>query len=166
MTYKAGTWNVVCAVCGFDKNSDEVKQRWDGPYVCTDTCWEPRHVLDFFTPPPPEKQIPWSQNVDEDYRITPTTTQAFGVATLDASLTDTIFQITPGAIISVRLPSANDDAFREASVVYIVYNTGTVTSLVVDTPVTGAIDNRTAILAGGSGRFRSIPAHNLWIREG
>jgi hypothetical protein len=32
--YKAGTWNVICDVCGVQFKSDQVRKRWDGLIVC------------------------------------------------------------------------------------------------------------------------------------
>lgn len=63
--YKHGTHNANCAVCGFDYKADELKLRWDGLYVC-EQDWEPRHILDFFRGPKPEKQIDWAQRNPED----------------------------------------------------------------------------------------------------
>ncbi len=34
-TYKAGSWNAICDVCGFKFKSDEIKKRWDGLMVCS-----------------------------------------------------------------------------------------------------------------------------------
>lgn len=44
---KWGTNNVLCDVCGFKKKSDQVRKNWKGLFVCTDSCWEPRHPQDF-----------------------------------------------------------------------------------------------------------------------
>jgi len=41
------SWNVICPVCGFKHKGQNMKKRWDGPWVCKD-CWEPRHPLDFY----------------------------------------------------------------------------------------------------------------------
>lgn len=59
--WKAGTWNAVCAVCGFQFKADELKDRWDGVRVCTQD-WEPRNILDFFKVKEDRSQtVPWSQ---------------------------------------------------------------------------------------------------------
>lgn len=42
-----GAWNVICDSCGFKKKSFEVRKRWDGLYVCADTCWETDHPQKF-----------------------------------------------------------------------------------------------------------------------
>ncbi len=44
--YKKGEYNCVCEVCGFQYKSGEMKERWDGLFVCKPD-WEPRHPLDF-----------------------------------------------------------------------------------------------------------------------
>jgi hypothetical protein len=44
--YKAGTWNVICQVCGKQVKSDAIIKRWDGVLVCKED-YEPRHILDF-----------------------------------------------------------------------------------------------------------------------
>lgn len=59
--WKSGTWNAVCAVCGFQYKADQLRKRWDGFYVC-EQDWEPRHVLDFFKVKEDKSQsVPWSQ---------------------------------------------------------------------------------------------------------
>lgn len=40
--YKAGTWNCICDVCGFQFKSDELQKRWDGLIVCKND-FETRH---------------------------------------------------------------------------------------------------------------------------
>ena len=49
-TYKHGTHNELCDVCGFKYKADELKDRWDGLRVCK-YDWEPRHPSDFFRAP-------------------------------------------------------------------------------------------------------------------
>lgn len=42
-------YNVICKVCGWKLKAADARRRWDGlEPVCPDTCWEPRHSLDFF----------------------------------------------------------------------------------------------------------------------
>lgn len=57
--YKAGCWNVICAVCGVQYKSDEIKKRWDGQLVCKDD-WEPRHSLDFLRATTERGTVPFS----------------------------------------------------------------------------------------------------------
>lgn len=59
--YKSGTWNCLCDACGFKRKSDELRKRWDGYMVCADTCWEPRHPLDFIRSGAERVGVPWSR---------------------------------------------------------------------------------------------------------
>lgn len=47
MAYISGQWNVHCPVCGFKKKSGQMRQRWDGVFVCRDD-WEQRHPSDVY----------------------------------------------------------------------------------------------------------------------
>ena len=58
--YKAGVWNVVCDVCGFEFKSDELIKRWDGLMVCKQD-WEPRHPQDLLRVPRENPSVPWSR---------------------------------------------------------------------------------------------------------
>lgn len=51
MSYKSGDYLVICDRCGFERYASECKMTWDGWFVCTDTCWEPKHEQ--FNPPKP-----------------------------------------------------------------------------------------------------------------
>ncbi len=42
-----GTYKAICDSCGFLRNSTEMQMRWDGFFVCSATCWEPRQPQDF-----------------------------------------------------------------------------------------------------------------------
>lgn len=44
--YKPGQWKMVCDVCGFEFLSGQMKQRWDGPWVCNQD-FETRHPQEF-----------------------------------------------------------------------------------------------------------------------
>lgn len=61
---KRGIWQVTCAVCGFDFDSDRVKKRWDGVYVCEED-WEPRNILDFFKVRKEDLTVPFVQKVED-----------------------------------------------------------------------------------------------------
>lgn len=58
--YKKGDWNAICAVCGFQRKSSEMKLRWDGVYVCRQD-WEIRQPQDFVRGMPEEEPLPWTQ---------------------------------------------------------------------------------------------------------
>ena len=56
MGYKPGNYKVICDRCGFERYASDCKMTWNNLFVCTDTCWEPKHEQ--FNPPKPlgEKQ--------------------------------------------------------------------------------------------------------------
>jgi hypothetical protein len=56
MSYKPGDYLVICDRCGFQRYASECRMTWDNWFVCSDTCWEPKHEQ--FKPPKPlgEKQ--------------------------------------------------------------------------------------------------------------
>lgn len=45
--YSSGSWNATCDQCGRGFKFDQLQLRWDGAWVCRDTCWEPRQPQDF-----------------------------------------------------------------------------------------------------------------------
>lgn len=93
MTYfKAGTWNVVCQVCGFQHKSDEIRKRWDGLLVCKDD-WEPRHSLDFIKTRPERAGVPYSAPEPTDVFVGvscpfPTAGGMADVGTADCAIAD------------------------------------------------------------------------------
>ena len=64
MTWKRGSWNAVCDVCGFEFKSDKLKLRWDKLRVCS-ADWETRHPMDFLRPVK-ESIIPWARPEPEE----------------------------------------------------------------------------------------------------
>lgn len=42
-----GQYNFVCDLCGRKRKASEGRLTWDNFFVCTDTCWQPRHPQDF-----------------------------------------------------------------------------------------------------------------------
>ncbi len=57
-------YRALCDVCGFKKWNYELRRRWDGFMVCADTCWEPRHILDFYRPRNDAHTLPWTRPDD------------------------------------------------------------------------------------------------------
>lgn len=55
-TYKKGSWNVICDVCGFKYKKEEVRLRWDGLVVCKED-WESRHPSDFYRSTPDRQSV-------------------------------------------------------------------------------------------------------------
>lgn len=56
--FHKGSWNAVCDRCGFKFKSHELKQTWDGFYVCEDD-FELRHPLDFIRSRIDNQTVPW-----------------------------------------------------------------------------------------------------------
>lgn len=59
MNFKAGTWNVICPVCGFQYKSDQMKLRWDGQWVC-ESDWETKHPQELVRLLSKEKSVPFA----------------------------------------------------------------------------------------------------------
>jgi hypothetical protein len=57
--YKHGSWNILCAVCGVQFKSDEIRKRWDGLLVCKND-YEDRNILDFTRVKPEMGSVPYS----------------------------------------------------------------------------------------------------------
>lgn len=79
-SYKKGSWNVVCDVCGFKFKATQIKRRWDGLLVCHDD-WEPRHSLDFLRGRHEDISVPFV-NSEADAEITITTSPTTVTVTL------------------------------------------------------------------------------------
>lgn len=77
MTYAGGSysWNAICKVCGFQYKGQDMRRRWDGLEPVCQTCWEPRHPLDFYRTRSDFHKLPW-QTPAED--IIPETGLSFG----------------------------------------------------------------------------------------
>lgn len=71
MTYKKGTWNYICPVCGFKYHADQVLRRWDGLYVCKKD-FEFRHEQDFLRTQPESDNVTYIFK-EPDVTITITT---------------------------------------------------------------------------------------------
>ena len=55
MAYRPGDHYVICDICGFKKYASECRMTWNNLYVCSDSCWEPKHPN--LTPPRPRKEM-------------------------------------------------------------------------------------------------------------
>lgn len=66
--YKAGSWNVICAVCGRQFKADEVRKRWDGVMVCH-SDYESRHILDFIRAVPERNTVLFTSTEPSDVFI-------------------------------------------------------------------------------------------------
>lgn len=57
----SGDYNVICKVCGWKLKASQARKRWDGLQpVCPVSCWEPRHVLDFYKPKNDFHKLPYT----------------------------------------------------------------------------------------------------------
>lgn len=59
--YKKGSWNALCAICGFEYKSDDL--RWNAQiedYVCK-YDWEPRHPQERLRATKDDQSVPWTR---------------------------------------------------------------------------------------------------------
>lgn len=93
--YKAGSWNIICQVCGRKFKSDEVKKRWDGLIVCN-ADFENRHILDFIKVREDDPAVPYVSPEATDQFIFvchfPQTVGMADIGTADCSVAD--FSVT------------------------------------------------------------------------
>lgn len=76
--HKAGTWNVICDVCGFKFKADQLKKRWDGKMVC-DVDYELRNPQDLIRIPTDDPSVPWSRPESTDTYLTSDLTTQDGI---------------------------------------------------------------------------------------
>lgn len=62
--FESGTWNSLCARCSLKFKFNELKEEWDGNFVCPD-CWERRHPQDFVRGIPETNNVFYSLNESE-----------------------------------------------------------------------------------------------------
>lgn len=67
--YKAGSYNVICDVCGFEFKADEVKKRWDGLMVCNED-FEHDHPQKHIRVREDSLTVAWVRNEPDDSFIT------------------------------------------------------------------------------------------------
>jgi hypothetical protein len=67
-----GSYNAICAVCGFKFKASELIRRWDGLLV-DKACWEPRHPQEFIRAKHDEKPLPFTRpDVESELTYSPT----------------------------------------------------------------------------------------------
>lgn len=81
MAYIPGEWLVVCDRCGRQKLASACRKTWDNLFVCSDTCWEPRHPQDFVRNIPNIQRVPTPR---PDVNTTQKTTTLASGASKDA----------------------------------------------------------------------------------
>jgi hypothetical protein len=67
-TYKPGSWNAICDVCGFQHKAEELQKRWDGLMVCKED-FETRHPQTLLRVPTDNPSLPWSRPEPPDTYI-------------------------------------------------------------------------------------------------
>lgn len=64
--YKAGSWNVVCDVCGFRFKAGKLKRRWDGLMTCEED-YELDHPQKYLRLHPEKVGVPYVRKEQETY---------------------------------------------------------------------------------------------------
>lgn len=149
---KRGVWQAQCAVCGFNFDSDKLKKRWDGVYVC-DADWEPRNILDFFKVPKENITVPWSQpdpdtitsyvaidDTDSPY------TQTTSVNVIDVDATD--------GNVQINIAAATDYTFADEAQVQIRRTDASTNSVTVARQGADTINGGTSITIPVHGSIR------------
>lgn len=66
--YKPGQWKMICDVCGFEYYNTQMKERWDGAWVCGPD-FETRHPQEFGRTVVDNISVPYSRPEPEDIFI-------------------------------------------------------------------------------------------------
>lgn len=69
--YIPGDYWMVCDRCGFDYRQSEMRQTWDGLWVCQKD-WEPRHPQDFVKGIPDHQEVPVARPAESQTQATTT----------------------------------------------------------------------------------------------
>ena len=138
-----GVWKAVCAVCGFEFDSNELKQRWDGVYVC-DADWEPRNILDFFKVRKEDLSVPWVQKDTDTISnyVSIDDTDSPYTATSDINVIDV--DATSGNV-SILLPLAADYTFAQEEQIHIRRTDDSSNTVTVDRQGADTIDGTTSV---------------------
>jgi hypothetical protein len=67
-----GSYNVICDRCGMKRKASECRITWDNLFVCSDTCWMPRHPQEFVVGVPDDQTVPIARP-DKEYSMGSTT---------------------------------------------------------------------------------------------
>ena len=95
MVYKPGDYLVICDQCGFQRYASECRMTWNNLFVCSDTCWEPKHEQ--FTPPKPlgEKQSVPVRRVEDELEFIDSVDSSLEATTTSSAPADGYFLTTP-----------------------------------------------------------------------
>jgi hypothetical protein len=73
--YESGTWNAICARCGFKYKAYQLRMEHTGLRVCsgadTNGCWEPRSSQVYVKARVDKQTPPWTQPEAADVFVTP-----------------------------------------------------------------------------------------------
>lgn len=97
MTYKAGSWNAICDVCGFKFKATEMQKRWDGLMVCSKD-FEHDHPQKYLKVREDNTSVPWVRNRPADIFVE--------VCTVNGSSAIPSYAI-PGCMIPSKLQAPN-----------------------------------------------------------
>ena len=89
------SYNALCDVCKQKYKAEELRQRWDGLWVC-EADWETRHPMDFYRARNDVTLLPFIRSNTNDINLTWTPVFANLTVTLNASETELI---NPGIYI-------------------------------------------------------------------
>ena len=148
--YKPGDYNVICDECGFKRKASECRRRFDGAFVCADTCWEPIHPQEYVKARHDKQRVPLAR-VDPDSEIGTTAVKvaaSLGDATIEV---DSISNMTKGDGIGITL----DGGFGIHWTYHSDTPAGTTVYLAEPMPHSAAVDNVVYICATGDVTYLS-----------
>lgn len=137
-----GVWKAVCAVCGFVYNSNELRLRWDGKYVC-DKDYEPRNILDFFKVKEEKLSVPWTQVESLTYTnyVSIDDTDSPYTATVDIDQIDV--DATNGNVV-INLPLASTYTFARSKLIKIRRLDDSVNTVTIQTQGSDKVNGATS----------------------
>ena len=80
-----GPYNCICDQCGRKRHASELKMTWDNFFVCSDTCWQPRHPQDFVEGRADDQTVPI---------VRPDVPQTMGTTTLSVAASKNATTVT------------------------------------------------------------------------
>lgn len=170
MSYRPGENYGLCDYCGMQYYMSELKRDWQGFYACNKD-FTLRNPQDFIRPVI-EKIVPAVVRPDDGQGDISVITMINAVpSVITASLVDlrSNFQTNTSGIFALTLPSANDVAYNNFSILLTIELVDSLTSTLIAitsiAPATGTLVGSQVIRPGTIAAFRNYPASNKWIRE-
>lgn len=134
--FKQGDWNCICDECGWKRKASECRKRWDGAFVCADTCWEPVHPQEYVKARHDKQRVPIARS-DPASNLSTTAVKVaavMGDATIEV---DSISNMTKGDGIGITLDGGSG--------IHWTYHSdtpaGTTVYLAEPMPHSAAVDN-------------------------